>query len=84
MNTMLDIIKSKKSDIAREIDLLKRRQKLFDSINSDDIYIINNYEYLFHLSILVKQDLILDEVLASYYAQDEESESANIYVGKEV
>lgn len=84
MKTMLDIIKSKKADIAREIDLLKRREKLFDGINDNNIYIINTYEYLFHLSILVKQDLILDEVLASYYSQEEEQEFANIHVGKEV
>lgn len=84
MKTMFDIIKSKKADIAREIDILKRRQKLFDTINSNDIYIINTYEYLFHLSILVKQEKILDEVLASYYAQEDEQELANIHVGKEV
>lgn len=84
MKTMLDIIKSKKADIAREIDLLKRRQKLFEGINDNNIYIINTYEYLFHLSILVKQDLILDEVLASYYAQEDEQELANIHIGKEV
>lgn len=84
MKTMLDIIKSKKSDIARDIDLLKRRHKLFEGIDSNDIYVIHSYEYLFSLAILLKQDLVLDEILASYYAQEEEQELANIHVGKEV
>lgn len=84
MKTIFEIISNKKADIEREIDLLSRRHKLFENIKNQDIYIVNTYEYLFSLSILVKQEKILDEVLASYYSQEVETEFANIHVGKEV
>lgn len=84
MKTIFEIISNKKADIEREIDLLSKRHKLFENIKNQDIYIVNTYEYLFSLSILVKQEKILDEVLASYYSQEVETEFANIHVGKEV
>lgn len=84
MNTMLDIIKKEKAEIAEKIEFLKKEHENYDSHGFTGFYIVHSYEYLFKMAILTKQDLILDMVLANYYAQEDEQELANIHVGKEV
>lgn len=85
MKGFIEIIKDKKAYIQRDIILLKKLNGIYQEDTSDYNYYIHSFEYLFKLAILLKQDLLLDEILASYFGQEEDSQFlSGASPGKEV
>ena len=74
MKTMLDIIKKKKAYLIELRTKLKDHEDYYKQCDENGLIEIHGMTYLTILAILLKQELILDEVIAEYYSQDEESQ----------
>ena len=84
MKTMLDIIKKKKAHLIELRTKLKDYEDYYKQCDEFGFIEVHGMTYLTCLSILIKQEQILDEVIAEYYLQEDEKKLANIHVGKEV
>lgn len=74
MKTFLDIIKEKKAHLIELRTKLKDHEDYYKQCDDFGFIEIHGMTYLTILSILLKQEQILDEVIADYYAQEEEDE----------
>ena len=84
MKTMIDIIRKKKAHLIELRTKLKDHNDYFKQCDEFGYIEIHGLSYMTSLVILHKQELIIDELLAEYYGQEEESDLANIHIGKEV
>ena len=74
MKDFIDIIKKQKAEIQRQIVELNKQHDIYEERFSGVTYVIHSFEYLLKLSIYEKQDLMLDQLLAEYYAYDDKTE----------
>ena len=81
---MLDIIKKKKAHLIELRTKLKDNNEYFKQCDEFGYIEIHGLSYMTALVILTKQEMIIDEILADYFSQEDEKEYANIHIGKEV
>ena len=71
MKDFIDIIIKQKAEIQRQIVELNKQHDFYEERLSGVTYAVHSFEYLLKLSIYEKQDLMLDQLLAEFYAYDD-------------